>query len=718
MKSPKEDEISDEDIPSDFFDDFNKEEFMEGLSVIDSWDVKEKPQSRRSRSRINAAAIDGVSDLRELIGDSREDMAANDDAVMLDQNTTAERRESSNQRYSSNSGHNAHSSQLDDCIKPGSRRDLRKTNEAIKKDKAMKVKEYLSKHLDSIEDPKPPGTELDDFLNEPSTPSKRKARSRSREKHSRHSSSRDAKFFKSPKRDYQFKDKRIYYNNRHYENQHGHTYFKPYNKFHHQNLNWRKNYHYNYNYSRPSGRDGHSPGFRKNSRYSPLPMGPRGRSPRRRSPRGPSPRGPSPRGRSPQRRSSRGRSSKGRSPHRYSPRRKSPRWRSKSRSPRSPKYKYSDKRASMERKDPFLYPVEMPQLPVPFSNSEVETRHEEFYGDHHLTEYPSGVPGYPYMQGPFTSASFDYGTAADTMNLGLSQPTPALMMTATPSMVPPPIESSIAIAQAPPVSVPTSNEKPYDALAKLVVEGKLSKEDYLKLAPNKGTFMEKTTATQIRVKVLDRCLQALTKLSKLEMPNRLFLNNALIEQEPKSLTPKYCSPLKRQAPVDFYFTKTDCESETVRKNRQTIDTIISTIGLSEIVLRSKKNNNKNMADAAVQTTNPFCEVCYIRENTKTNNAETSIDFESFTSSVHTQVVDEDLLNSKSVFNPSGGAGNHEHISIAHLTPAQLVSQLAARAKTLKQSQPQRSQFNRRAPGNSYDYGGGSKDDNFYKFSNQ
>ncbi|XP_014359916.2 uncharacterized protein LOC106711994 [Papilio machaon] len=708
MNTPKEDDISDEDIPSDFFDDFNKEEFMEGLSVIDSWDVKENPQSRSSRSRINAAAIDGVSDLRELIGDSREDRHANDDDVIRDQNKIGEPRETSNQRYSSNSGHYHHSSQLDNYIKPGSRRDLRKTNEAIRKDKAVKVKEYLSKHLDSIEDLKPPGTELDDFLNEPSAPSKRKPRSRSREKHSRHTSPRDPKFLKSPKREYHFKDKRIYYNSRHYENHRGHPYFKPYHKFRQQSPNWKK--HYNYNYPRQNVRGGHSPGPRNNFRLSPPSFGARGRSPRRRSPRLRSPRG----------RSSRGRSSKGRSPHRYSPRRQSPRRRSRSRSPRSSNYKYSDKRLSMEQKDSFLYPVEMSQIPVPVLNTDGETSHGEFYGHHHLSEYPAGTPGYSYMQSSFPNAGFDYGTPTDSMNIGMSQPTPALIMTATPSMVPPPVASSLATLQVPSGSVRTSSEKPYDALAKLVVEGKLSKEDYLKLAPNKGTFMEKATATQVRVKVLDRCLQALTKLSKLELPNRLFLNNALLEQEHKSLTPKYCSPLKRQAPVDFYFTKTDCESETVRKNRQIIDNIISTIGLSDIVLRSKKNNNKNMADAAVQTTTPFCEVCYIRENTKTNDADTSIDRESFTATVHTQVVDEDLLSSKSVFNPSGGAGNHEHISIAHLTPAQLVSQLAARAKTLKQSQPQRSQFNRRVPGNSYDYGGGgSKDDSFYnKFSNQ
>lgn len=427
MKSPKEDDISDEDIPSDFFDDFNKEEFMEGLSVIDSWDVKEKPQSRSSRSRIDAAAIDGVSDLRELIGDSREDRDPNVDD-MDDQIKITEHCERS---ISSDHGH---SSQLDNYIKPGSRRDLRKTNEAIKKDKAVKVKEYLSKHLDSVDDLKPPGTELDDFLNDSSAPSKRKGRSRSPEKHSRHSSPRDAKYLKSPKREHLFKDKRIYYNNRH-ENPREKLYFKPYHKFRQESPSWRKSYNYN---SRP----------RNYSRPSPLPFGPRARSPRRRSPRARSPRG--------------------RSPHRYSPRRQSPRWRSRSRSPTSSKYKYSDKQASMELKDSFLYPVDKSTIPMPISNNEGDLMHGEFYGSN-LTEYSSGTPGYSYMQNSYPSAGYEYGPTTDTMNLGLPQPTSAQIIHATPSMVPPPFESSPVTQQVPPLSVQTSSEKPYDALAKVII---------------------------------------------------------------------------------------------------------------------------------------------------------------------------------------------------------------------------------------------------------
>lgn len=114
-----------------------------------------------------------------------------------------------------------------------------------------------------------------------------------------------------------------------------------------------------------------------------------------------------------------------------------------------------------------------------------------------------------------------------------------------------------------------------------------------------------------------------------------------------------------------------------------------------------------MKDAVIQTTKPVCEVCEIRESTKFHDVGTSTEPEYFTSTVHTQVVEQDLVSSKSIFNPTGSVGEGAAISIAHLTPAQLVSQLAARAKTLKQPQepPQQpNQFSRRPPPN-YDYDG-------------
>ncbi|KAL4719317.1 hypothetical protein ACJJTC_000467 [Scirpophaga incertulas] len=243
----------------------------------------------------------------------------------------------------------------------------------------------------------------------------------------------------------------------------------------------------------------------------------------------------------------------------------------------------------------------------------------------------------------------------------------------------------------------------------LVAEGKLSKTDYMKLTPNKG--VANNVEPKTKVLVLSRCNDALGKLSKLLLPNRLLMNNNIIGQESKCITPKYCSPLKRQAAVDFHFTKINASS--VQQNKQLVNSIIATIGLDDVVNRPKKKLPKDMKHVAVQTTRPYCDVCEIRESTSRFEVSTATEPEYFTSSVHTQVVDEDLISSKSIFNPTGSASGGAPISIAHLTPAQLVSQLAARAKTLKQSsEPMTNQFNRRNTPNNYDSRGSQYHNNF------
>ncbi|XP_068629854.1 uncharacterized protein [Battus philenor] len=645
MESQNQENISDEDIPSDFFDDFSKDEFIEGLSVIDSWEVKEGAPKRNSRSRI-AAAVDGVRDLRELIRDGRDGSEMQYEKNESGCRTSRPERYSSYERLSSNSRRERSSSRIDNYIKPGSRRDLRKTNEAIKRDKEVKVKEYLSKHLDSIEDLKPPGTELDDFLNEPSSSTKRRYKSRSPDMmYERHN---EYKYRKSPRREYIPRERRSIHRSPH------HNYYESHRKNKHYSP--QRNYHH------------HSPSWKQRRHYGPV----------------------------------------------YSPRRNS---RSKYSSPqhskgysRSPvKYSYIKKQRTLERKDTFLYPNEICQTVSESSPNTVayQTGQQEFYANTSLPEYSGGLPEYSYTQD-----NYPHGSCDSDSKLG-SGP----IMNSAPTMVPPPAESTSTISQVP-VNVTTqrSQDKPYDALAKLVVDGTLSKEDYLKLRPNKGVYMDNAVSTHITVKVLDRCVEALTKLNKLELPNRLLINNKLLGQETKSLTPKYCSPLKRQASVDFYFTNTNGKFETVSQNRQVIESIISTIGLSDVVSQSKQKDYRNMKDAAVQTTKPFCDVCHIRDSTKTNEVGTAIEREHFTSTVHTQVVDQDLINSKTVFNPSGSVPQSEPISIAHLTPAQLVSQLAACAKTLKQSQPmQQPQYSRRNTGN-YSYSGkGSQEESFYKY---
>lgn len=200
---------------------------------------------------------------------------------------------------------------------------------------------------------------------------------------------------------------------------------------------------------------------------------------------------------------------------------------------------------------------------------------------------------------------------------------------------------------------------------------------------------------------IDRVNIALSKLSKLFLPNCLIMDRRFVsENEVKALTPAFISPLKRKETVTFHCTSSD--RPTTQHNKQLLESIAHAVGLDKTIGGTRKKPKKNMKDAAVQTTRPYCDVCEIRDSTKQYDAGTSISPEDFSSSVHTQVVEQDLVNSKSIFNPSGSVADGAPISIAHLTPAQLVSQLAARAKTLKQSEPSppANQFGRRP---NYDY---------------
>lgn len=170
--------------------------------------------------------------------------------------------------------------------------------------------------------------------------------------------------------------------------------------------------------------------------------------------------------------------------------------------------------------------------------------------------------------------------------------------------------------------------------------------------------------------------------------------------------------------VEFQFTQPN-PTTLALQNKLLIDNIAIALGIEKFLKKpDKKETKKTTKDASVQTSRPYCDVCEIRESTKCYDAGTSTKHEYFTSSVHTQVLDEDLASSKSLFSASGGAAERAPMSIAHLTPAQLVSQLAARAKTLKQNDPlpeTYSQYGRRDAPNNYDYDRGGNDYNNYGY---
>ncbi|CAH2240496.1 jg26069 [Pararge aegeria aegeria] len=672
-----------EDIPSDFFDDFAKEDFIEGLSVVDSWDDSDK-KPHPLRTRIKSEDVNKVKDLRDLIDrDKQGDKIIKERyrwrriAAQPSKSTVEERRSGSATR-------------MDSYIKPGSRRDPNKTNKAIKKDKEEKVKEYLAKHLESSDDIRPPGTELDDFFEAKKAENKKQPP--------------EAKaIIVSPPKE-RVKIRR--------ESPMKRRECPPFRRQH-----WSPR--------RPHG-PAHSP------RRSPW------RSPRcspRRSPRRFSPRRMSPRRGSPQRFN----------PQRLSPSRiffkhqrhisrqyarPSPDFRRrKSRSPVKRSFRRSHSRSTHFRdqgfgdreihrrsrslsqnriqvNDDFLYPKNY--YPPEFVTDKTDIQYSgppaPNYTEPMIVEYPGEAPsGFSYPQGaPYAgyAAPYEYGAPPATqMVMPVPQPVPAPIL--------PPIHTPIDMTHAvAPVMVPAPQQvttpmipnnsltphlteplktQPADALAKLVADGIISHEDYLKLVPNKGAMH--TADTNTGAAILSRCNTALSKIGNIMVPTRLIINNNMLTAGPeKNVTRKFSSPLKRQQNMQFHFTKTDASTVTQR-NKQIVESLISTLNVENVVGKRRKPQ-KETKDAETQTTKPFCDVCEIRESTTFNEMGTCIDREHIFSSVQTQVVDHDLVSSKSVFNPSVNVPDSAPMSIAHLTPAQLVSQLAARAKTLKNTDSQ------------------------------
>lgn len=426
-----------EDLPSDFFDDFNKDEFMQGLSVIDSWDDEDT-----GKRRIDAEAVGNVKDLRELIegkDEERYSKGRGDDGNSDSSNywNKGRKRDTPGDQQRSSSR-----SKLDDYIKPGSRRDPSKTNEAIKRDKEVKVKELLAKHLD--DDLRPPGTELDDYYSE-NKPEERKGTSVSKEELP--PKERRSREYQRPNKELSPRHKRSPHRSprrsprREFVRRSPHRNFQPYRQFSPQ---------------------------RKFRRYSPQRRSPR-RSPHRRSPLRRSPR------RSPMRRS----------PRRYSP----PRRLRRSRSP----LPFRDRRSpSPFHRDTFLYPND----PSGYPPAETSYSKGPYTG---VNEYPGGPPGYAYPQNSsyaegYAPPGYEYGGQPQIPLIPLPQPVPAPTQIALPSGAPgaiPPtlvplmdVNLSTPIVNPPSMVPPPSqmispspsgsnatfsdNSRPFDALAQVI----------------------------------------------------------------------------------------------------------------------------------------------------------------------------------------------------------------------------------------------------------
>lgn len=389
-----------EDIPSDFFDDFNKEEFIEGLSVIDSWDDDVKGP----RPRIDSEAVESVKDLRELIRDGKSEKSDRD----RHSNSTRSKKSKSRE--------------LDDFIKPGSRRDPTKTNEAIRRDKDAKVKEYLAKSLESVDDIRPPGTELDDFFDEMKTSAKKEekpkrsrspvARNKSRER--RRESPR--KFRLSPQQ--------------------------------------------------PRRRESPSRRYPLTKRRTPTRRSPNRRSPVRRSPVRRSPARRSPARRSPRRSPRRQRRS--RSPYRRSPNRRSPNYRRN-----SPKdsFLYPDSRykAKSDYTNPSERSWDVGNIPLPSGDFVPPPMY-----------YPNAGPP-PGMSFPGYNPPYDYGPRPvgppvpppvgyiPPVGPPLPVPAPVPAPVAAPPMVPAPQLPSPSSLSTSSLDTTSGKKTPYDALGQVIL---------------------------------------------------------------------------------------------------------------------------------------------------------------------------------------------------------------------------------------------------------
>lgn len=416
----------DEDIPSDFFDDFTREDFMEGLSVIDSWDDEDGTGRRPEARRINAEALDSVKDLRELIGENKEE-TNREVTVNVKFNDKYKWRKQDLQHGASSS------TSMDDFIKPGSRRDPSKTKEAIKKDKDLKVKEYLAKHLDSTDDLRPPGTELDDYYDED--------KSKELKKNSKHI------FDEHPQRQVSIKE-RIFKDSFHLSPRRSPRRQSP------RRMSPRR----------------HSPRRKHSPRWSPR------RSPARQFRPRFSPHklfrkrfSPPPR-RSPPLRHS---------PRRYTPPRSrahSPRRRRSSRSPMRRPYNLRRSRSprsrSPQHKDTFLYPNDSQGAPAyPLQTTSYEPEPGPLYTAPVQNEFPGSVPGYPYSQGLAYGTGFpapyDYnlhpvppGVLPEPVPMPGINPVPAPPL----NVVPPP-----AMVPAPALPPVLEQKTPYDALAQVII---------------------------------------------------------------------------------------------------------------------------------------------------------------------------------------------------------------------------------------------------------
>lgn len=668
----KSDLVEEEDVPSDFFDDFLNNDFMDGLDVVDIWDDEcEKKEGRTKKSKSKSRSRSRRRDSRSRRRRSRSSSIFRSRRYREEYKRRGRSRERRSRDRRSREKYRSKGEKDSDGDESNvdHRRDPVKTKRDIQKDKATCAKKEeeksISEKLKVVETGLvPPGTELEVDLNEfkpvdPKTDSKSKGANREKRKSD------------SPQ-------KRVDRTSRPYGNKRSYRYSRS--------PNWRKS--------------------RSPARYSRSPPSKRRRSVERRSRRDYSA--------DRYRRRSRSLSFEI-SPEATSDRNRekhSTSWSKRSSSntrdfleelatklAKSEKKKYYNKvkeiiaQPPKQQPPPTYHPVPPVSAPVPVP-----------------APMRPPVPYFPQHMDPNTQYDHHFFIGQQFPINPMHYPHPQLQGMPHPvgHMIPPPVAPPMQATSQIPVNnfsntpIDTSNnikvgvQKEKEVIHKLFEDKKISLSDFLSMSAKHADSTEPINV-QKKIKVISLCQDAIKILgNELQLSGRFFLKKAQKELE-KPQEGKLMSPLRRIPVVRFSFTTPSKSGEEKSTMQSTMSKLLTSVGVVEIptlvaptpsprprVVPEPTRQTidsptfKSNHDVSCPTTKSAmlnkmcqtdlkCQVCEVRKSRTFVNKEVQCELNSV--SVGTQIAEDDLLRMGARPPPPD---NLKTQSLAHLTPAQLM----------------------------------------------
>ncbi|KAB0804395.1 hypothetical protein PPYR_01365 [Photinus pyralis] len=669
----KSDFVEDEDVPSDFFDDFLNNDFMDGLDVVDIWDDEcEKKEGRTKKSRSKSRSRSRRRDSRSRRRRSRSGSIFRSRRYREEYRRRGRSRERRSRDKRSRERYTGKGEKDSDCDESNvdHRRDPAKTKRDIQKDKdtcAKKEEEKsISEKLKVVETGLvPPGTELEVDLNDlkpvdPKAESKSKAANREKQRSD------------SPQ-------KRVDRTSRLYGSKRTYQYTRS--------PHWRKS--------------------RSPLRYSRSPLSKRRRSLERRSRRDYSA--------DRYRRRSRSLSFElSPEPSSNRNREKHTSWSKRSSSntrdfleelatklAKSEKKKYYNKVKEIiaqppKQQPPHTYhpvppvpppgPVPAPiRAPAPYFPQHMDPAAQY---DHHFfigQQFPLNPMHYPHpLQGMPPAVG----------NHMISQPVaPSMQVERSTSQIPANNFNNTTFDTSNNINVNVQKEK--EAIHKLFEDKKISLSDFLSMSAKHADSTEPVNV-QKKIKVISLCQDAIKILgNELQLSGRFFLKKAQKEQE-KPQEGKLMSPLRRIPIVRFSFTTPSKSGEEKSTMQSTISKLLMSVGVVETLphVTPTPSPSRVVPEPTRQTVNSptfksnhdiigpttksavlnkmcqtdlKCQVCEVRKSRTFVNKEVQCELNSV--SVGTQIAEDDLLR-MGVRVPA--PDNLKNQSLAHLTPAQLM----------------------------------------------